>query len=155
MSHLPPLLPLTRERIAACLADHDYVYTVDDDGDITASWDGSRFWFLLLGESQEILQIRGRWHRTLPQNAAMAAMQVANDWHRERIIPKTYVRRESTGIGIYAETSLDLEHGITDDQLDDAISTGLRAGIHFFESLQHSLPHDAMEDVPDEDSSDE
>jgi len=58
--------PLTRDRIATYLLSRGYRFLLDDDGDLTGTWDGSRFWFLLLGERAEILQVRGRWHRTLP-----------------------------------------------------------------------------------------
>jgi hypothetical protein len=80
--------PLTRSRIASYLDSRGYRYLVDDDGDLTGTWDGSRFWFLLLGDDEEILQVRGRWHRSLPLERRGAAALAVNDWNRERIWPK-------------------------------------------------------------------
>ena len=58
--------PLSTRRIGDYLSRRGYHSRIDDDGDVTGTWDGNRFWFLLLGDHPEILQVRGRWSTTVP-----------------------------------------------------------------------------------------
>ena len=144
----PPVAPepvehttvLTRDRIASYLAGRGYRYLVDEDGDLTGMWEGSRFWFLLLGEHHEIVQIRGRWHRTLPVPQRSSVLLAANDWNRERIWPKVYVREEDDELALYSEVSVDLEHGVTDTQLAQLLACGLGTGVQMFSALDSLLP---------------
>ncbi|MEK8224974.1 YbjN domain-containing protein [Oerskovia sp. M15] len=102
---------LSTRRVGDYLTRRGYHFRIDDDGDITGTWDGNRFWFLLLGDNQEILQVRGRWSTTVPATSRLAVLQAINDWNRERIWPKVYLREESLGLALYAEVSVDLEQG--------------------------------------------
>ena len=132
--------PVTRARVAAYLTHRDYRFLIDDDGDLTGTWDGSRFWFLLLGEHSEIIQVRGRWHRTLPLGQRSSVLLATNDWNRERIWPKVYVREEDGELALYSEVSIDLEHGVTQAQLDQLLACGLGTGVQMFTALEALLP---------------
>ena len=135
-------LPLDRSRVEAYLVGQGYHVQRDDDGDLTGTWDGDRFWFLLLGERQEVLQVRGRWHRTLPEERRPAALLAVNDWNRERIWPKAYLRVEEGELALYGEVSVDLEHGVTADQLAQLVACGLGTGVQLFTALGHLVPQD-------------
>ncbi|PFG33496.1 YbjN domain-containing protein [Sanguibacter antarcticus] len=141
---------ITRDRVSAYLHQRGYSSHFDDDGDITGTWDGNRFWFLLLGPGEEILQIRGRWHRTLPQTGRISTLQTINDWNRERIWPKAYVRAEASGLSLYTEVSVDFSPGATDDQLHQMVACGLGTAVQLFASVSAMLPPEAKED-PDDD----
>jgi len=144
--------PLTRARIADYLTDKGYRFAIDDDGDLTGTWDGSRFWFLTLGENQEILQVRARWHRTLPVDQRRAIGLALNDWNRERIWPKAYLREEEGTIALYSEVSADLEPGVTDLQLAQLLACGLGTGVQMFAALDGVLPRGdgPPADIPDD-----
>jgi hypothetical protein len=135
--------PLSMSRVGDHLTRRGYHFRVDDDGDITGTWDGHRFWFLLLGDRSEILQVRGRWSTTLPLEARLVTLQAVNDWNRERIWPKVYVREEAGRLGVYAEVSVDLEHGATDAQLSQMLFCGLSTGSMFFDALDERYPDPA------------
>jgi Putative bacterial sensory transduction regulator len=132
--------PVTRDRIATYLLSRGYRFLLDDDGDLTGTWEGSRFWFLLLGERSEILQVRGRWHRTLPVSRRTSVLLAANDWNRERIWPKVYVREEGDELALYSEVSVDLENGVTTTQLAQLLACGLGTGVQMFTVLDTLLP---------------
>ena len=134
--------PLDDARVEAYLQGQGYHVHRDEDEDLTGTWDGDRFWFLLLGEQSEVLQVRGRWHRTLPPERRTAALLAVNDWNRERIWPKVYLREEEGGTAVYAEVSTDLEHGVTDDQLAQLVGCGLGTAVQFFAALGHLVPGD-------------
>jgi len=131
---------LSRDRVAAYLTGRGYRFQIDDDGDITGTWDGSRFWFLLLGDHREIVQVRGRWHRTMPVTQRSAVLLAANDWNRERIWPKVYVREEDGELALYSEVSVDLEFGVTQTQLGQLLACGLGTGVQMFTALDSLLP---------------
>jgi hypothetical protein len=131
---------LSTRRIGDYLSQRGYHFRIDDDGDITGTWDGNRFWFLLLGDHQEILQVRGRWSTTVPVASRLPLLQAVNDWNRERIWPKVYVRQESTELAVYAEVSVDLEHGATDEQLGQIVSCGLGTAVQLFSTIGEQLP---------------
>ncbi|WP_182113617.1 MULTISPECIES: YbjN domain-containing protein [unclassified Actinotalea] len=132
--------PLDSARVEAYLVGEGYHVHRDEDDDLTGTWDGDRFWFLLLGEDHEVLQVRGRWHRTLPEHRRAAALLAVNDWNRERIWPKAYVRAEDGELALYGEVSVDLEHGVTDDQLAQLVACGLGTGVQLFAALGQLVP---------------
>ena len=139
-----PPAPLTRERIADYLVARGYRFVVDDDGDLTGTWDGSRFWFLLLGEQQEILQVRGQWHREVAIERLEEVLDVCNEWNADRIWPKAYVRvRDNGRVHVVSEVATDLEHGATDAQLSQMLFCGLSTGSMFFDALDERYPDPA------------
>ncbi|MFF2831452.1 YbjN domain-containing protein [Cellulosimicrobium cellulans] len=137
---------LSMSRIGDHLTRRGYHFRVDDDGDITGTWDGHRFWFLLLGDRSEILQVRGRWSTSLPLESRLVTLQAVNDWNRERIWPKVYVREEAGRLALYAEVSVDLEHGATDDQLAQTVSCGLGTAVQLFHAIGAQLPPGTLDD---------
>lgn len=146
-----PVRSVTRDRIGDYLLERDYRFVVDDDGDLTGTWDGNRFWFLLLGEADEIVQVRGRWNRSLPLEQRGAVSLALNDWNRERIWPKAYVREEEGMLALYSEVSADFEPGASDHQLAQVLACGLGTGVQLFTSMDALMPGDDAlpPDVPD------
>lgn len=146
--------PLSTQRVGDDLSRRGYRFRIDDDGDVTGTWDGNRFWFLLLGEHDEILQVRGRWAGNLPSAARLAVLQAANDWNRERIWPKVYTREESSGLALYAEVSVDFEHGATEEQLAQTVSCGLVTASQFFSTVASLAPPPEVDPGTDPDPGD-
>lgn len=116
---------LSRKRIESYLARRDYRFEIDSAGDLTGIWDGNQLWVVRLGTKSEILQVRGRWHKTLNSANRLSALRAVNDWNRDRLWPKVYLREEDTGLALYAEVSVDLEHGATDAQLEQYLACGI------------------------------
>ncbi|WP_265523305.1 YbjN domain-containing protein [Oerskovia flava] len=138
--------PVTRERVEAYLASQGWRYFVDSDGDLGGSWDGKVFFFFLVGKDAEILQVRGRWDRTLPADAEAQVALVANEVNRDKIWPKVYCRVEQGRLAVYTEVSTDLGLGVADDQLGQLVECGLFTGLHLLEELDERFP-DAARDA--------
>jgi len=143
-----PNAPLSRDRVEAFLAGKGWNYGVDDDGDLGGGWDGNVFYFFVMGSKDEILQVRGRWNRTLPVADEARETSVANEFNQSRIWPKVYTRVEGEHVAVYTEVSTDLEHGAADDQLGQLVECGLYSGLQFFEQLEERFPD------PDADAAD-
>ncbi|PWD52156.1 YbjN domain-containing protein [Serinibacter arcticus] len=137
------LAPLTSERIRARLDDRDAQYGVDDDGDIGGYWDGHLFYFFLLGQSSEYLQIRGRWNRAVSIEQLGAVTGLVNAWNAEKLWPKLYARAEDDVVGVYAEHTVDYEHGVSDEQIDLHIACAIATSGQAFDTLDESFPAEA------------
>lgn len=145
---------VTRDRLASYLGSRGYTFRLDEDGDITGTWDGNRFWFMLLGVDKDIIQVRGRWHRPLAESNRVATLQIVNDWNRDRIWPKAYVRRENGALSLYTEHSVDFGPGATQDQIDETLAGGLGNSLQLFASVAASLRPQVYEDDGDMDDND-
>ena len=137
------LEPLSTERITASFDARDARYVVDDDGDVAGRWEDHLFYFFTLGNDGEILQSRGRWARSIGPEHLAKVLEITNEWNAEKIWPKSYVRVEGTDgeeLGIYAEVSTDLEHGATDEQVDQLLGCGIASSLQFFAQLDEAFP---------------
>jgi hypothetical protein len=133
--------PLTGERVLERIVALGHHVAADDDGDLFGQWGFDHFWFLRLGSRRTAFQVRGRWHRRLPPDRRADLLLALNDWNRDRIWPKAYLRPEDDGrLAVYAEVAVDLDQGVTDDQLDTVITRGLGAGRQLFDALESQLP---------------
>ncbi|GEA85802.1 MAG: YbjN domain-containing protein [Cellulomonas sp.] len=137
------LEPLSRDRVAACLDARGLNYGVDDDGDIGGYWDGHVFYFLVLGQNGEYLQARGRWNRKVGSDQLDALNRLVNEWNATRLWPKGYVRDEDGEVGVYAEHTVDYEHGVTDQQIDLQLACSIATGLQLFEHLDEQYPEQA------------
>jgi hypothetical protein len=127
--------PLSQDRIAAFLTSQGWHFSTDPDGDLGGIWDENVFYFFVMGQSAEILQVRGRWKHTLPAARRGEVLAFADDFHQDRLWPKAYTRCEDDELAVYTEVSVDLEHGVADDQLGQLIGCGLFTGLRFFDAL--------------------
>ncbi|MEV7973071.1 YbjN domain-containing protein [Cellulomonas sp. NPDC089187] len=137
------LAPLTKDRIKAVLDRREMNYGVDDDGDIFGVWDGHLFYFFQLGKSGEYFQSRGRWNRKVGVDQLGALTQIVNQWNAEKLWPKVYVRAEGEVLGVYGEHTVDYEHGITDEQIDQHLACGIMTTLQVFDQLDEAYPAEA------------
>ncbi|MFI2104732.1 YbjN domain-containing protein [Isoptericola sp. NPDC019693] len=130
------LAPLSRDRVTDWLERSGFSYFVDSDDDVGGLWHGWLFYFLVLGERSEVLQVRGQWHRDLSIDRLGEILEVCNEWNAERIWPKTYVRvRDDGSVVVCAEVTVDVGGAVGEAQLDQLLQCGLSTGSMFFEHL--------------------
>ncbi|WP_448060080.1 YbjN domain-containing protein [Cellulomonas hominis] len=136
--------PLTSARIVEWFDRNGFSYFVDNDGDLGGLWRGRLFYFFLFGEESEILQVRGQWHREVAIERIEEVLFACNEWNADRIWPKAYVRVRDNGmVHVISEVATDLEHGVTDDQLNQLLFCGLSTGSMFFDSIDELYPDPA------------
>ncbi|MFE7408382.1 YbjN domain-containing protein [Isoptericola sp. NPDC057559] len=130
------LSPLSRDRVTDWMERSGFSYFVDSDGDVGGLWHGWLFYFLVLGERAEVLQVRGQWHRDLTIDRLGEILQICNEWNAERIWPKAYVRvRDDGSVVVCAEVTVDVGSVVGEAQLDQLLQCGLSTGSMFFEHL--------------------
>lgn len=130
--------PISLDRIEAHLRGRGMHVRRDEDT-VTGMWDEHRFWFYLVGKERNILQIRGRGGRTATPENRGAVMLAVNDWNRDAIFPKCYVREEAGRVACYTEVSVPMGSGVTEEQLGAQVDCGLGAGLRFLTSLSADL----------------
>ncbi len=141
-----PPTPLAMARVIEWTRDCGYSYFVDSDGDIGGMWHGRLFYFLLFGAHDEILQVRGQWNREIALERLEEILEFCNEWNADRIWPKAYTRVRDNGmIQVFTEVTVDLEHGVTDGQLDQLLQCGLSTGSMFFDALDEFYPDPARQ----------
>ena len=147
--HEPAILPpLTSALVAQRLDARGSVYGTDKDGDLVGRWDGHPFWFILLGQTKEYLQVRGRWARQVPGTEFGNVLLGANAWSETMVWPKIFVRIEAEQVAVYTEHTIDYEGGVTDEQLDLHLTIGIASALRFFSALDEKYP-DAVSTFPE------
>lgn len=140
--------PLSRDRVAAWLERSGFAYFTDSDGDLGGLWHGRLFYFLVLGDHDEVVQVRGQWNREATIERLEEILAACNEWNADHIWPKAYVRvRDDGTVVVCADTTVDVEAGVNDAQLDQVLQCGLTTGSMFFDSLDEAWP-DPLREAP-------
>ena len=133
--------PLSSERIVAWLERNGFAYFTDSDGDVGGMWHGRLFYFLVLGDQDEVLQVRGQWQREATIERLGEILEALNEWNADHIWPKAYTRvRDDGAVVVCGETTVDVETGVTDDQLDQLLQCGLATASMLFDALDATFP---------------
>ncbi|MCE1174548.1 MAG: YbjN domain-containing protein [Propionibacteriales bacterium] len=136
--------PLTRKRVEEALERQGWLYRVDDDGDIYASWDEGYFWFFFYGENHEVLQVRGTWYGTLTATDEDQALRLANQINAEKLFPKLYTFLTDDGaLQVRGELNVDYENGVTDEQLSLHLRAGIGSTLGAFGRFAEAFPEAA------------
>jgi hypothetical protein len=135
------LQPLTNELITHALNAMELKYFTDSDGDVGATWDDFIVYFFRMGEQEEILNIRVIIHRKFPVEDVLRLQTFCNDWNRDKLWPKAYVRvAEQDGQPVEAqvigEVVTDLEYGVALAQVRQLISCAVGTGSSLGTALQ-------------------
>ena len=140
--------PVDRARVVDWLLANGFSYFVDSEGDVGGLWQGRLFYFLLFGEHEEIVQVRGQLNRDVTIERLEEVLELCNEWNADRIWPKAYTRVRDNGlVQVYTEVTVDLEFGANDDQLGDVLQCGLSTASVFFDSLDETYP-DPLRSAP-------
>ena len=133
--------PLSSDRIVAWLERNGFAYFTDSDGDVGGLWHGRLFYFLVLGDKDEVLQVRGQWQREATIERLGVILEALNEWNADHIWPKAYTRvRDDGSVVVCGETTTDVETGLTDDQLAQLLQCGLATASMLFDSLDAAFP---------------
>ncbi|WP_435299857.1 YbjN domain-containing protein [Timonella sp. A28] len=143
--------PVDRDRLVAYLSAEDYKFSIDDDGDVVGVWDGHPFWFMFMGPDKRFFQIRARWRRKISTESKLMLMQVANDWNRDKLGPKVFVREdeETHEHSIFAEITFDYSSGASKKQFEYSVDYALKSSLQFFEFLNTTISPLQDEESPE------
>lgn len=123
-------------------------YHVDGDGDIVLELPHHEAigrhitaWCMLTGATRSIYCIRVVTDKAIPQPDWGRAILLCNSWNRDYRWPKAYLYYqsvESAAGEIVLEGQLDVEYGITEQQLTDFTDGQLAAALQFWIRVQQA-----------------
>ncbi|WP_022867416.1 YbjN domain-containing protein [Schaalia vaccimaxillae] len=144
--------PISQERLCRLFDNQGWFWHIDDDGDLAGNWDDNAFYFRFSGEQKEVLSILSFMRLTVPEEREEELEILIEDWHRERLWPKAYFRRNEDGsLRVMGEVNADYEFGATDAQLlqqcQCALSTTLQLFAHVAGRFELSDPEKGQEET--------
>ena len=79
--------PISKERIEKIFDGQGWYYGRDDDDDVCGRWDGAPFFFLFMGQDQEILQKRFPLNAKMNSQASSKIGTVTASGQRHSMLP--------------------------------------------------------------------
>ncbi len=135
------LEPLHRDRIKRCLEGEQLRYLVDEDGNVQIGFEAGIFFITVQGPSEEIMLASGTWNKVLDIDDRQRAREICDEWNCDKVWPKTFTQITDSGeLRISCEHSVDYEHGLTDAQLVQHLTTMFATALSFFERLDEAFP---------------
>ncbi|WP_108719666.1 YbjN domain-containing protein [Miniimonas sp. S16] len=143
---LPPVTPVTPERLRRLVTQRGEFVREIPEG--VVGQHGGRSYQLVLIESDLVL--RTRWSRHLPPQARRGALQLVNDWNRDRILPTLHTQASDDGVALVAVHTTSVALGLSPAQLAELVDVTLSVTGNAMSALDGSIP---LSDVmPDDDA---
>ena len=132
--------PVDFERVVAAVRDMGYALDVIEQGRAGGAIFDRVPFLVSFDAAGRFLSIRALWEPDIPAASAEHAMfATADNWNREKYFPTVYTATTPEGtLGVYADFVVDTEAGLSNDQLRDAISSGISTGIAAMEYVKES-----------------
>jgi hypothetical protein len=143
--------PITQERLIRLLDLQGWHHQIDDEGDLGGVWNGNSFYFLLIGQDHELLQVLGYLRPRVPAEDRDALRVFIEDWHRDHFWPKCYFVEDPDegSLRLAASVTVDYEQGATDAQLMQHIMCGLGTAGQVFDAACETLGLENPDPDPD------
>ena len=139
--------PISKERIEKIFDGQGWYYGRDDDDDVCGRCDGAPFFFLFMGQMNEILSVTSRMAEEVPMEQEAELNGVIEDWHRDRIWPKAFYAPTDDGtLRVMTEVNVDYEHGATDAQLLQQINCSIATQLSLYDHIRETLGIEKEED---------
>lgn len=129
--------PVDTARVVTWLKRSGLSHFTDEDGDIALLMRSRLFYVGTIGSREQIVQVRGQWHRYVTIDRLLEALEFCNEWNAKHIWPKAYCRVMDDGfVVINSEFSLDQSSGLTDAQLGQHLACAFSTSNSLFDALE-------------------
>lgn len=132
--------PVDFERVVAAVRDMGYALDVIEQGRAGGAIFDRVPFLVSFDAAGRFLSIRALWEPDIPPASAEHAMfATVDNWNREKYFPTVYTATTPDGtLGVYADFVVDTEPGLSNDQLRDAIASGISTGIAAMQYVKES-----------------
>lgn len=132
--------PVDFARLMGLLDDMNYpCEVVVKDRAAGAILDGVLFHFSI-DSSQRFLSIRAIWDTGIPYEPSWHVIFAAADsWNREMYFPTVYsISSDSSELEVLADFVVEIDHGVSKDQLTHSITTGVSTCVEAIEYMKEA-----------------
>lgn len=138
-----PVAPLSVSRLAAALDRNGWNYRQREDSeDFIGHWDDDIVVFMLCGEDRQTLNVLGYMWENFGVSRLDEVRFAIDEWHRSRLWPSCFWHDNEEPRGTFsvgAAVGAVWSSGVTDDQLDHYLASGVAAIGSAFEDVRDRL----------------
>lgn len=153
----PPVVVPNQELVAQLLDQMQLKHVVDEEGDLTAPWEGFRVYFMFRGDNKELFAVRAFYDRPYPLEKKGEILDLIDEWNRETLWPKVYTHTHEDGVvRLIGESQMIVGTGVNLDYFVTTTANWTQASVGFEQWISERLGlQDEIEDNGEGDSSDE
>ncbi|MDC4233407.1 YbjN domain-containing protein [Actinomyces sp. B33] len=135
--------PADFDRVVARVHDMGYDLDILEKGRAAGAVFDRVPFLLSFDASGRFLSIRAMWETELAgEQAGRCLFAAADNWNREKYFPTVYTMPgESGAVQVCADFVLDTSAGVSNDQLEDAVSAGISTGISAIDYMKEAAAH--------------
>ena len=128
----PPIIRPDPQLVAQLLDQMGLKHGIDDEGDLGASWEGFRVYFMFRGEQKELFAVRAFYDRAYPLEGKGELLDIIDEWNRDTLWPKIYTHTHDEGIlRLIGESQMITGTGVNLDYFAGTLANWIQAAIGF------------------------
>jgi len=128
----PPVVVPDQALVTQLLDQMQLKHLVDDEGDLTAPWDGFRVYYMFRGEQKELFAVRAFYDRAYPLEDKGEILDLIDEWNRETLWPKVYTHTHEDGVvRLIGESQMIVGTGVNLDYFVTTTANWTQAAVGF------------------------
>jgi hypothetical protein len=136
----PPIVVPDQELVGQLLDQMQLKHFTDDEGDLTAPWDGFRVYYMFRGEQKELFSVRAFYDRAHPIEMKAELLEAIDEWNRDTLWPKVYTHTHDDGVvRLIGEAQLIVGMGVNLDFFVATTANWTQSAVQFEQWLINRL----------------
>jgi hypothetical protein len=128
----PPIVRPDQALVTQLLDQMQIKHAVDTEGDLGASWDGFRIFFMFRGEAKELYAVRSFYERSYQLDKKGELLDVIDEWNRDTLWPKVYTHTHEDGVlRLIGESQMLVGGGVNLDYFAQTTVNWIQSAIGF------------------------
>ncbi|MEU9073655.1 YbjN domain-containing protein [Kitasatospora sp. NPDC004745] len=128
----PPIVVPDQGLVAQLLDQMQLKHVVDEEGDLTAPWEGFRVYYMFRGEQKELFAVRAFYDRAYPLEKKHEILDLIDEWNRETLWPKVYTHTHEDGVvRLIGEAQMIVGTGVNLDYFVTTTANWTQASVGF------------------------
>ncbi|MGW4895360.1 YbjN domain-containing protein [Kitasatospora sp. NPDC004240] len=145
----PPIIVPDQNLVIQLLDQMQLKHVVDDEGDLTAPWEGFRVYYMFRGEQKELFAVRAFYDRAYPLEDKAEILDLIDEWNRETLWPKVYTHTHEDGVvRLIGEAQMIVGTGVNLDYFVTTTANWTQAAVGFEQWIVERLG--LQKDIEDE-----
>lgn len=144
----PPVIIPDQNLVAQLLDQMQLKHVVDEEGDLTAPWQGFRVYYMFRGDQKELFAVRAFYDRAYPLEKKGEILDLIDEWNRETLWPKVYTHTHEDGVvRLIGESQMIVGNGVSLEYFVGTTANWTQASVGFEQWMVERLGlQDEIED---------